>query len=324
MSSYFTLILFFVSSGQVLLIMSVDLCFYCGKPANFYLKNGKPCCVEKWQGCPAQKSKATHNRKGKGSNILYESCLENRVCDYGCGTRAKYLFVIVGKYCCEHRPQMCPNVRNKITTSNTGLKRTDTFKEKMVAVHRNRSKEWHQKIKEHLNKINAIPMSEATKRKISESVTREKNGFYGKSHTDKTKEMLSAKHKGSIPWNKGKSGLQTSWNEGKTAHDDSRILSRENHPRWKGGISTEPYCCEFTTPLKEFIKHRDGYRCLNPECCKTKSLLHVHHIDYNKKNCEHTNLITVCISCNSKANTDREWHESWYKAIIYRRYGMKG
>ncbi len=46
----------------------------------------------------------------------------------------------------------------------------------------------------------------------------------------------------------------------------------------------------------------------------------IQHIDYNKKNCKLSNLITVCSSCNGKANGNREWHTAWYKAIIHRRY----
>ena len=89
---------------------------------------------------------------------------------------------------------------------------------------------------------------------------------------------------------------------------------------WKGGISREPYCQDWTKEYKEFIKERDGHKCLNPYCNRKFTKLHVHHIKYIKKNCDRFNLITLCGSCNSKANTDREWHESWYKAIIYRRY----
>jgi hypothetical protein len=96
------------------------------------------------------------------------------------------------------------------------------------------------------------------------------------------------------------------------------------HHNWKGGISKEPYCQEWTKELKEFIKERDGYKCMNPYCFQKKghsSQLTIHHIDYNKKNCRPENLITVCRGCNCRANTDREWHEAWYKAIMHMRYG---
>lgn len=92
-------------------------------------------------------------------------------------------------------------------------------------------------------------------------------------------------------------------------------------PLWKGGISKEPYCFDWTKDLKEYIKQRDDYKCVN-SCCNSKNPddLTVHHIDYNKKSCDLKNLITLCRSCNTKANFDREWHKNWYQAIMYRRY----
>jgi len=65
--------------------------------------------------------------------------------------------------------------------------------------------------------------------------------------------------------------------------------------------------------------HPEKYR--RPYCSGKDSTLAVHHIDYNKKFCGAENLITVCRSCNSRANTDRGWHKAWYKAILYKRYG---
>ena len=97
-------------------------------------------------------------------------------------------------------------------------------------------------------------------------------------------------------------------------------LSGKNSPHWKGGISCEPYCQDWTKEYKEFIKERDSYKCLNPNCWKKDKVLTVHHIDYNKKNCGPENLITICRSCNSRANTDREWHKAWYQTIMYKRY----
>ena len=120
-------------------------------------------------------------------------------------------------------------------------------------------------------------------------------------------------HKHQITWDMWQRGQRctTCWN-----------LRRfgSGNPNWKGGISCEPYCFEWSSKeFKDFIKERDGYRCLNPYCFGNIHRLSVHHIDYNKKNCDPNNLITLCVSCNSRANKDREWHTSWYRAIMYRR-----
>lgn len=61
-----------------------------------------------------------------------------------------------------------------------------------------------------------------------------------------------------------------------------------------------------------------GTRCA--VCAGNARKNNVHHIDYNKKNCDQYNLITLCVSCNTRANFDREWHEAWYKTIILNRY----
>jgi len=98
-------------------------------------------------------------------------------------------------------------------------------------------------------------------------------------------------------------------------------FSGNGNPNWRGGLSYEPYCIDWTKEYKDYIKERDDYKCLNP-CCYSanpKNIV-VHHIDYKKKNCDPYNLITLCNTCNTQANFNRNWHQSWYNAIIYRRY----
>lgn len=103
--------------------------------------------------------------------------------------------------------------------------------------------------------------------------------------------------------------------------DHSLRVSGHNHPNWKGGISFEPYCEAWKDKeYKEAIKQRDNYICQNPICFKTDNVLHIHHINYDKKNCRPNNLITVCRSCNARANFDREWHEEFYKTILKKKF----
>lgn len=101
-------------------------------------------------------------------------------------------------------------------------------------------------------------------------------------------------------------------------------MSGEGNPSWKGGISCDPYCDAWADKdYKESIKQRDGYRCQNPYCKCNGGILVIHHIDFNKKNCNPNNLITVCNSCNSFANKDREWHIAWYQAFMSNKYSYK-
>jgi hypothetical protein len=113
------------------------------------------------------------------------------------------------------------------------------------------------------------------------------------------------------------------WNRGHRCKTCAIIKhTGSGHHQWKGGLSYEPYCEVWKDKeYKQDIRNRDGNRCLNPGCdSKNPNDLTIHHIDYNKKNCRPSNLITVCRSCNGIANKDRDWHTTWYQAIIKNRY----
>lgn len=78
---------------------------------------------------------------------------------------------------------------------------------------------------------------------------------------------------------------------------------------WKGGISYEPYSVDWTTTLRRSIRERDNYIC---QLCNQYGNI-VHHKDYDKKNCDPDNLITLCKSCHSKTNYSRKY---WKLKII--------
>jgi len=60
--------------------------------------------------------------------------------------------------------------------------------------------------------------------------------------------------------------------------------------------------------LTDYIRHRDGYECQNPECKNKKSekILQVHHLGYWKnppdRSNRPSNLITLCDKCHSSPN----------------------
>jgi len=97
----------------------------------------------------------------------------------------------------------------------------------------------------------------------------------------------------------------------------SAINSGKNNPNWQGGKSCEQYCQTWTDKeFQDYILERDNYECQNPDCWGNSIGLNRHHINYNKKDCSLNNIITLCISCNARANKDRDWHEVWYGAIM--------
>ena len=134
--------------------------------------------------------------------------------------------------------------------------------------------------------------------------------------SEKSKGNTSSK--GHIPWNKGVS-LSRKLKE-KISKAKKGKFTGENNPSWRGGISFEPYGIEFNNKLREKIKQRNNYTCqlcgdriterrrikINP----SKNWLVVHHIDYDKRNNNPDNLITLCNFCNISVNTSRdEWTE---------------
>jgi hypothetical protein len=83
-----------------------------------------------------------------------------------------------------------------------------------------------------------------------------------------------------------------------------------NNPNFKDWISREPYSLKWTTELKESIRTRDNYKC---NLCN-KFGNHVHHIDYNKQNCEDSNLITLCNRHHLLTNSNRDY---WFAYFTY-------
>jgi hypothetical protein len=114
----------------------------------------------------------------------------------------------------------------------------------------------------------------------------------------------------------------TDWNNGgyrcPTCH--AIKITGSGNPSWKGGVSLKPYCDAWKDKVyKEAIKYRDNNICRNPCCFGVTKELTIHHINYDKEDCRPINLITICRSCNSRANTDRTWHKNWYSILMCNR-----
>jgi 5-methylcytosine-specific restriction endonuclease McrA len=148
----------------------------------------------------------------------------------------------------------------------------------------------------------------------------------GKTISEKTKKKISKAKKGRrfTEEHKKKIGLS---NKGKKLPPQSKEHKRklslalrgknkgEKSYFWKGGISFEPYSLEFNNDLREVVRNRDRRKC--QLCGKTEleegKKLSVHHIDYDKKNCNPNNLITLCNKCHIKTNHNRE---KWKKYFL--------
>jgi endogenous inhibitor of DNA gyrase (YacG/DUF329 family) len=103
----------------------------------------------------------------------------------------------------------------------------------------------------------------------------------------------------------------------------STLMSGSSNPSWRNGKSFEPYTASFTEALKEYIRNRDDGRCMvcyiKHEDGKKK--FPVHHVDYDKSNCDVLNLITLCPSCHGKTTKDRQIWIQFFKQVIETLYG---
>ena len=112
-------------------------------------------------------------------------------------------------------------------------------------------------------------------------------------------------------------------NIGKSQTGHTRMCG-SNNSNWKGGIGIEPYCDAWADKeYKADIKERDDSMCMNPDCWNTSEALCLHHIDYDKKNCSPSNLITLCASCNIRANYNRENNALYYQDLMTEFYGYE-
>ena len=237
----------------------------------------------------------------------------------------------------EHNPARLPEVRAKISA---------TLKQQREALAA-RLKRLHAE-----GRIPYVPLSEARRREQSERMKRHnpmKNGVVARKVADTLKQRVASGQL--IPYLKTLEGrrviaeiarqraltnnpmkdpavaqaeslrqrraklMRAVWQD--EAQADRLMASREGtyvtgarHWAWQGGISQDPYPPKFTAYLKRKIRRRDGYTCQH---CGRQDALSVHHIDYDKANCDPCNLITLCVSCNSKANANRERWQAYYQ-----------
>lgn len=94
-----------------------------------------------------------------------------------------------------------------------------------------------------------------------------------------------------------------------------------NNPAWLDGLSKAPYSLEFSERLKEKIRERDNYKCqlCDAPAQEFERKFAVHHIDYNKKNNDSVNLITLCIYCNTRVNMNREYWRSYFQELMIKK-----
>lgn len=106
---------------------------------------------------------------------------------------------------------------------------------------------------------------------------------------------------------------------GKKRPDIKKRMTGKNNPSYIHGKAYFKYSRKFNESLKKSIKIRDNYICQN--CGMTQEEhykkynrdIEIHHIDYDRENCDKNNLITLCKDCNLKANYNRKYWVKYFQ-----------
>ena len=168
-----------------------------------------------------------------------------------------------------------------------------------------------------------------------EYMKNEKNPFFGKKHTIEAKEKNRIKHLGKKYTNESVKKREITrkqryaiWHSGKTKEKIRLSKLGELNPNWLNGVSYEPYAKEFNKILKKEIRKRDEEHCKlcgreKKDNTRKKYELAIHHINYNKKDSNFKNLITLCSKCNIKVNKDRSMWTLFFQTFLENKYGYK-
>jgi hypothetical protein len=179
--------------------------------------------------------------------------------------------------------------------------------------------------------INKIKKSNVDYHKLNPNSKKgENNPFFGRKHTTKTKDKIrnsdynkNLKGKNNPMWGKHHSeATKLKQREAQIERfqdpKEREKISGENNSNYIHGLSKSAYSKEFTQYLRNEIKERDNYTC---QCCgftqeqhleKYNRDIEIHHIDYDRENCNKNNLITTCKQCNINANHNRDYYYAYY------------
>ncbi len=134
----------------------------------------------------------------------------------------------------------------------------------------------------------------------------------GRQHSDESNEKNRIAHLGKVlsMETRIKQSIALTGKPKSNEHRKNISISKvgERNPGWQGGISKLPYTQDWTDDLRDAIRKRDGHKCqlCSIDQVNLSILLDVHHIDYNKENCDPENLISLCKSCHIKTNRNRD------------------
>lgn len=205
----------------------------------------------------------------------------------------------------------------------TGFKHSEETKNKLrlLSLGRKPSDETRKKMSD--ARKGCIPWNKG-KTGLLSSETRAKIGKFhlGKHRSDETKLKISIANKGRklspehyekfTKCNKNKP-----WSEARRKAQEFVVKKVREFSNKIGG---EEFYSDDWIKIRTEIYERDNWSCricgIHCHGNGKKDKIQCHHIDYDKKNCELTNLITLCASCHMKTNFNRQ---DWKTILIIRK-----
>ncbi len=157
-------------------------------------------------------------------------------------------------------------------------------------------------------------LPEEHRERISNSLKGHVGWFKGKKLSEETKRRMSEVHK-----NMPRPYITKEWTENISRKLKGRVFPRMVGSKcnfWKGGLSYEPYGVNWTSTLRRSIRERDKHICRICGVPQDDISHDVHHIDYDKKNCNPNNLITLCKKCHLRTSQDRDYYKNYFKEIM--------
>ena len=196
--------------------------------------------------------------------------------------------------------------------------------------HKPRSEETKRKIgeahkskklsEEHKNKLKVPHIGSGIYVRTKETRQNISKSRKGKKLLEETKSKIGKTLKGRKKSEETKIKIKNALKGHFVSEETKRKLSESNigskSSLWKGGKSFEPYTTDWTKTLKKSIRERDHYICQLCSSSQGDINFSVHHIDYNKSNCNPNNLITLCKSCHIKTNNHRKFWTRYFNKRV--------
>lgn len=239
--------------------------------------------------------------------------------------------------------------REKIASSNIGKKHTEECKQKIGQKSKGHTVSEETRLKISMAKIGVkrAPYSEEWRRNLSES------GKRRDPPTEETRKKISAANRGRTRSEESKQKIRLAKiGTHHAPHSEETIermriaakarppLSEEsrekisksikerfkdpkNHPRWRGGISFEPYCEKFKPEFKERVREFFGRVCVECGTPENGRKLDVHHVNFDKSSCcsdVEPLFVALCRRCHVKTNGDREHWEQHFTELIMTKF----